>query len=89
MEYRERRSGTKPVPDDPLKYLNKAQLSTYRSMKKLGWDFKFIRRPLFQRAICVLINKEESILAVIEENGILNERPYISFRGAEHRAVEQ
>jgi len=88
MEHKERRRGTKPIPDDPLKYLNEAQLSTFRRMKALGWDFKFIRRPLFQRAICVLVNSEETILAVIEESGVLNKQPYISFRGVESRVTE-
>ena len=72
MVHKERRKGIAPVPDDPLKYLNDAQLITYRRMQAVGWNIKFVRRPLFQRAICVLTNAEETILAVIEESGLLN-----------------
>ena len=88
MVHKERRRGTKPIPDDPLKYLNEAQLSTFHRLQGLGWNFKFIRRPLFQRAICVLVNNEETILAVIEETGVLNKKPYISFRGVENRVTD-
>ena len=85
VAYKERRKGTLPVPDDPLKYLNAEQLFTCRRMQALGWKIKFIRRPLYQRVICVLTNQDESLLAVIEQNGMLNKHPYISFRDAEIR----
>ena len=81
----DRRTGSPPVPDDPLKYLNEAQLHTYHRMHAEGWEFKFIRRPMYQRAVCVLTNQEENILAVIEHNGLLNKKPYISFRGVKAR----
>jgi len=36
MGYEEKRNGIKPVPSDPLKYMNKAQIRTYRLMLRVG-----------------------------------------------------
>ena len=36
MGYEEKRNGIKPVPSDPLKYMNKAQIRTYRLIAYSG-----------------------------------------------------
>lgn len=77
----ERRNGNvKPVPDNELKYMNHDQIVSYRSVERFGWYIKFIRRPLFQRPVIVLSNPDGSILAVLEDDGTINENPDIVIR---------
>ena len=77
----ERRNGSvKPVPDNELKYMNRDQILSYRSVERFGWYIKFIRRPLFQQPIIVLSNPDGSTLAVLEEDGTINENPDIVIR---------
>ena len=78
--YEEKRKGIKPVPDDPLGYLNEAQIYTFRRVQQDGWYIKFLRRKPFQRPVCVLTNKSETMLAIIEANGFLNKEPGIQLR---------
>jgi hypothetical protein len=88
MGHEEKRNGIKPVPSDPLKYMNNAQTRTYRLMLKLGWHMKFIRRQPLQRAVCVMANQEMTILGVLEDNGFLNRQPNIPLRSAENQVRE-
>jgi hypothetical protein len=83
MDHEEKRKGTKPVPDEPLEYLNEAQRFTYHRMKASGWRIKFIRRPMFQNPVCVMTDPDDTTLAVIERNGFLNRRPDIPLRNNE------
>ncbi len=83
MDHEEKRKGTKPVPDEPLEYLNEAQRFTYHRMKASGWRIKFIRRPMYQNPVCVMTDPDDTTLAVIERNGFLNRRPDIPLRNNE------
>ena len=82
-----RRKGTNPVPAVLSKYMNSAQMHTYHLMQKFGWDIKFIRRPLFQDPVCVLTDPENTILAVVEEDGFLNRQPNIQLRSSENPSM--
>ena len=88
MEQEEKRKGLKPIPDDPLGYLNEAQLFTYRRMKASGWRIKFIRRPMHQSPVCVMTDSDETLLALIERNGFLNKQPDIPLRSDENWVKE-
>ena len=70
----ERRTGeVKPVPDDQISFMNPDQIAAYRGVERFGWYIKFIRRPLFQRPIVVLSNPDSTVLAVLENDGTINE----------------
>jgi len=69
MEDSEKRNGTKAVPEDYKTYLTDEQYLRMKSMCLKGWGIKFIRRPSFQRPICVMEHSDEDQLAVIENNG--------------------
>jgi len=88
MEQEEKRKGMKAVPDDPLGYLNEAQLFTYRRMTASGWRIKFIRRPKYKSPVCVMTDSDETMLALIERNGFLNKQPDIPLRSNENWAKE-
>jgi hypothetical protein len=76
----EQRTGDKPVPDDLISFMNEEQLMAYHSLERFGWYIKFIRRPLFQRPICVMSNPEGTVVGVLEDDGNLNENPDIVIR---------
>ena len=80
MEQDDRRNKVAPVPDDQLSFMNDEQKMAYRSMERFGWPIKFIRRPLFTRPVCVLSNPEGNKLAVLEEDGTINEDSDIPMR---------
>ena len=71
------------------KYINEEQLMVYRRMQAFGWHVKFIRRPLFQRPVCVLTDPDETTLAVIEADGTLNKSSEITLRNDEAWAVAE
>ena len=83
MAQEEKRKGLKPVPDDPLVYLNESQLFTYHRMTASGWRIKFIRRPMYQSPVFVMTDSDETLLALIERNGFLNKQPDIPLRSDE------
>jgi hypothetical protein len=76
----ERRKGVKPVPENFEELLNEAQLRTLRSIRRFGWQLYFIRRPLFQELVPVLINTESDKYAVLEANGSINEQVNLDIR---------
>ena len=80
MEYQERRNGSKAVPDDVHQLINEKQSTKYHNLQLSGWKCKFIRRPMFQRPVCIMTNSEETQLAVIEEDGTFNMQSEILLR---------
>ncbi len=80
MEYEHTRGEVDPVPTNIMKFLNEDQLMAYHSVERFGWSIKFIRRPLFQRPVCVLSNPEGTKLAVLETDGNINENAEIQLR---------
>jgi len=77
---REKRTDTDPVPENLEDVLNEAQIRTLRSIRHFGWGLHFVRRPLFQEVIPVLINKEGDKFIILEENGTINEMPDLNLR---------
>ena len=77
---REKRTDTNPVPENLDDVLNEAQIRTLRSIRHFGWGLHFVRRPLFQEVIPVLINKEGDKFIILEENGTINEMPDLDLR---------
>ncbi len=76
----EKRNDIQPVPENIEEALNEAQVRTLRSIKSFGWELHFVRRPLFQEVIPVLINKEGDKFIVLNENGAINEAPDMDIR---------
>jgi len=76
----EKRKGMKPVPDNLEEVLNVAQIRTLHSMQKFGWDLQFVRRPLFQKTLAVLINQEGDKILVLEADGSTKEMPELDTR---------
>ena len=76
----DKRKGMKPVPDNLEEVLNIAQIRTLHSMERFGWDLHFVRRPLFQETLAVLINQEGDKIVVLEADGSTNDVPELETR---------
>jgi hypothetical protein len=76
----EKRSEGNQVPESLDGVLNEMQLLTLSKMEGFGWMLAFIRRPLFQDIVTVLLHPDNEILATLEDDGALNTQPDIEFR---------
>ena len=76
----DRRNREIPVPANLREYLNDFQMLALDRMKGLGWELKFIRHPIFQQPVPVIVNRETDEHALIEEDGTINKNPFIDIR---------
>lgn len=77
---KDKRKNIAPIPEDIEAHLNESQLCRLRSIEGFGWQLKFIRRPLFQIPVIVVVNAEGTELGVLEEDGSLDLEPSIELR---------
>jgi hypothetical protein len=77
---RERRKNTPPELSEMEKLLNPAQLESWRMLKSFGWQLRFVRKPLFQQPVAVIVNQDGQLHAVIEEDGRVNDQPNFKIR---------
>ena len=68
-EWMEKRKGESPIPDNLEDYLNKVQIKALRQIENFGWELKFVRRPLFQDPIAVIINSDGDRVGTLEPDG--------------------
>ena len=80
MPDRERRRAPPPASRVLERLLNPLQVDTLRSLEHFGWELKFVRKPLFQAAVPIVLDGDRTSYAVIEENGELNEHPPFKIR---------
>ena len=68
----DKRNRKKPVPPNLRKYLNFEQQTQLRAIEGFGWSLKFIRRPLFQQTVAVVVSPDGNSVGILEEDGTLN-----------------
>lgn len=76
----EKRRGDSPVPDNLEDYLNGEQMTALRQIQAFGWELKFVRRPLFQEPIAVIINNDGDRLGTLEADGRIELRSDFNLR---------
>ena len=76
----DKRKGEKPVPDNAIEMLNQDQILALRRLEAFGWQLKFIRRPLFQEPVAVVIDADGRKIGILEEDGRINMEPDIAVR---------
>ncbi len=76
----ERRASEKESAARLRALLNEDQLMTLVELEQFGWSLKFVRRPLFQPSVPVVIDADRKRYAVLEADGTLNEHPAFSIR---------
>ena len=75
MADRERRKD-RDAPRTALRnLLNEEQLMTLRDLERFGWELQFVRRPLFQDPVPVLIDGDRKKLSVLKPDGSLEDDP--------------
>jgi hypothetical protein len=77
---KEKRTGVKPIPDDLKEALNEAQWQTLKGFEYSGWVLKFVRRPLLQVPVLVVLNTEDDRIGILEKDGSINMQPDIKIR---------
>ena len=76
----DKRNGQSAVPENPGEVLNEEQLITLNKMEAFGWKLSFVRRPLFQDIVAVLLHPDNGTVGVLELDGSLNMKPDIEIR---------
>ena len=60
--------------------LNEAQLVTLNNMQGFGWSLAFVRKPLFQGVVPVLLHADNDNQGTLDEDGKLKVQPDINIR---------
>ena len=81
----DKRGTVKPIPDDWLEHLNHDQLMTFRRLQSFGYHLAFVRRPLFQRPVCVFSDPNKTKFVIIDDDGNLVEQVNIPLRKEDTR----
>lgn len=67
--YDEKRSGLAPVPRNLDQILNENQMTSLRQIENFGWQLHFVRRPLFQEPVVVIVSAEGDRFGTLERDG--------------------
>lgn len=76
----ERRTTPHRTGRDLKRDLNDVQLEVLAELERFGWELKFIRRPMFQPPVPVLLDPDRRHYATLEADGTLNEHPPFAIR---------
>lgn len=77
----DKRSTIQPARKELESKLSREQLISLRRMEALGWSLQFIRKPLFQDAVPIILEGNGKRIGVLEVDGRLNCNVDIEFRG--------
>jgi hypothetical protein len=72
MDGKDRRKDGQPDEARLRAGLNGKQLATITTMEQLGWTLRFVRRPMFQDPVPVMMDRTGERSAVIESDGHAN-----------------
>ncbi|WP_159015693.1 hypothetical protein [Cognatiluteimonas profundi] len=76
----ERRLSDEEIKSRLRGLLNDEQRQTLSELERFGWELKFVRRPMFQPSIPVIVDGDRRTYAVLELDGTLNENPGFDIR---------
>ena len=79
-EWKEKRCDTLPVPDNLDDLLNKLQMRALNQIEGFGWQLQFVRRPLFQDPVPVILSPDGKRYATLESDGRINMTPDSTLR---------
>ena len=80
MYGRERRRQQKDDPRALREGLTPAQLQALETLEYFGWTLKFVRRPMFQDPVPVVVDRNDERYAVLRADGSLDESPGFRIR---------
>ena len=76
----DKRSGQLPIPDNLDDWLTPEQTQMLHQIESFGWHLDFIRRPVFQDPIVVLVSDDGKKIGILEKDGRINMEPDINIR---------
>lgn len=77
----EDRRGTRfAVPDNLEMLLNEDQTMTLNKIENFGWRLAFIRQPLFQTPVVMVMSPDQDRYGVLEADGGIDMHPEITLR---------
>lgn len=65
----ERRVGLDAIPKDIKSRMTKLQCDTLATLRVVGWSIQFVRRPLYEDQVIVLVDSSGEQQAVLQEDG--------------------
>ncbi len=68
----ERRIGVDAIPKDIKARLTELQRHALAQLQGFGWAIKFVRRPLFQDQIVILVDPSGEQHAILREDGSID-----------------
>lgn len=77
---RERRNRQPPDPAALRAGLAPAQLAALETLEQFQWTLKFVRRPMFQDPVPVVVDRSGTRYAVLLADGTLDESPAFHIR---------
>ena len=84
----DKRTGQLAVPDNLQDWLNDTQMQILRKIEGLGFKLIFMRRPVFQDPIPVVINDKGNKIGILETDGRLNMEPDLELRRKKAQAKD-
>ena len=76
----DKRTGQEAIPDNLDDWLTPDQTQMLHQIESFGWRLKFIRRPVFQDPIVILVSDDGKKIGVLEKDGRVNMDPNITIR---------
>ena len=76
----ERRGSKAPVPPNIHAVLTQEQRISLNKVEDFGWQLAFVRQPLFQEPVTVIVSPDRERYAVLELDGEINLHPAIVIR---------
>jgi len=76
----ERRVGLDTIPNDIKSRMTKLQRNTLAKLRGVGWSIQFVRRPLYDDQVIVLVDSSGEQQAVLQEDGSIIRNLGISVR---------
>ena len=73
--WKEKRKDIVPVPGNLAEVLSPLQIRSLRQIETFGWRLHFVRRPLFQEPVPVILNPDGDKYATLETDGRINLTP--------------
>lgn len=68
----ERRIGVDAIPEDIKTRLTQLQRYALANLEGFGWSIRFVRRPLFQEQVVLLVDPSGEQYAVLTEDGTVD-----------------
>jgi hypothetical protein len=76
----DKRTGQPPVPENLEDWLNNTQLQILRKIEEMGFKLIFMRRPLLEDPVPIVINNQGNQIGVLEKDGRVNTEVHIELR---------